>query len=433
MLRTLAIPVRVVRWIARPFRRRPWTASVVLLLLVVGTVSSVGYVYVRHQWKEAQADIREMRLDDARRRLDFCLAVWPRRVDVRLLAARAARLSGEFEVAEAHLNECLKLSGGATEDIQVEFLLMRAQTGEVEEVAPLLEIFVENGHREGSLILETLARTYMHHLEYGPAYRCLNRWIALKPEESKPYYWRGWVLERVSNPAHARLDYERALALDPDVYQVRLRLAEILLEDHHPQEAVVHLEYLWARHAGRPEVQARLGQCRFVQGRMPEARELLTAAAEHMPEDLPLLLHLARLDLLDKRPDVAEARLRKILTVDPAYTEAEYTLALVLRAQRREAEGVAMMAQYDQHKAILDRANKLLSEEGEKPTATPEVPHEIGTLLLQLQKDRLALHWLNQALARNPNHRPTHQALAEYFERTGDLESAASHRRKLPK
>jgi Tfp pilus assembly protein PilF len=46
-------------------------------------------------------------------------------------------------------------------------------------------------------------------------------------------------------------------------------------------------------------------------------------------------------------------------------------------------------------------------------------------------QERQALHWLNQALQLDPDHQPTHRALAEYFEKAGDAEEAAAHRRRL--
>ena len=60
---------------------------------------------------------------EAQDRLKFCLRVWPRSPDVHLLAARAARLTGNMPDAEAHLNRCIELQDGATEGVQLEFLL----------------------------------------------------------------------------------------------------------------------------------------------------------------------------------------------------------------------------------------------------------------------------------------------------------------------
>jgi hypothetical protein len=61
------------------------------------------------------------------------------------------------------------LHGGATEAVQFEFLLLRVQTGEVDEVAPTLIDSVEKGHAESPLILETLSRAYILRLRYKAA------------------------------------------------------------------------------------------------------------------------------------------------------------------------------------------------------------------------------------------------------------------------
>src|SRR5262249_58703663 len=98
---------------------------------------------------------------------------------------------------------------------QLEFLLMRTQTGEVEEVTPSLIALVDSNHPDSLLILETMARTYMHGLRYGPAYQCLNRWIAISPDDGRPYQRRGWGISPMNHPAWPAADYQRSLALNP--------------------------------------------------------------------------------------------------------------------------------------------------------------------------------------------------------------------------
>ena len=81
--------------------------------------------------------------------------------------------------------------------------------------------------------------------------------------------------------------------------------------------------------------------------------------------------------------------------------------------------------------ALLERANKLLQDEARQPTRDPAPASEIGALLLQIHQERQGLYWMDQALVRDPDHQPTHKALAEYFEKKGDAERAALHRRRL--
>lgn len=412
-------------------RRRPRTTIVWIAVTLTTCVMAAVLGYAAHQKKLAQVDLDNGRVSSARERLAVCLRIWPWSVSTHLLAARAARLDMDFVAAESHLNRCLDLERGATEPVQLEFLLLRAQTGEVDEVTPPLLKCVEENHPESRAILETLARYHMHHLNYKPAYMFLTRWIEQFPSDAKPHHWRGWVQERLNNHKRAMEDYLRALELDEDLTPVRLRVAEILIEDKQPLEALTHLERLQRQFPDRADIKARLGQCRFLQGENEQARQLLEAAVQKMPSDSPLLLHLGKLDLQEGRAVEAEGWLRRVLEIDPTDSEAHYALVSALQLQGRTQEAQRALEASEKAKALLERLNRLLKDEAEHSSITAEVPSEIGTLLLSAGKEPLALHWLYEALRRDPVHQATHQALAEYFESKGEAEKAAVHRRAL--
>ena len=418
--------------LGRVARRRPRTTLLVVAVFLVTGVSGF-YGYAVWEWRAAVAAVRDGRPADARKKLAICLSVWPKDPNVHRLAARAARLTRDYPAAETHLNICLKLEHGASEDTQLEFLLMRAQTGEVEEVAPLLFGYVDRRHPDSAMILETIALVYMYHLRYGPAHFALKRWVEAYPDSARAYHYRGWVLERMNQPKLALDDYLRALELEPSLDRVRIRVAEMYLEDKDAQHAFPHLEQVLARDPDQAEALAALGQCRFLQGRHAEARQLLETAVVKLPNNSTVLLHLARLDIADHQPARAEVRLRRVLDNDPADTEARYVLVTALKFQNKDAEAAAELAEHDRHKALLERANQLLQEEARHPSRDPKVAFEIGSLLLQIRQEKQGLYWMDEALSWDPAHRPTHQALAEYFELKGDQERAAMHRRRLSK
>ena len=416
--------------VAGGFRRHPKAVIAGLALLVLIGAAAGGYVYALNCWHAAQRAVREDRPADAQSKLKVCLMVWPRSVPVHLLAARAARLNGDFELCESHLNRCSKLQNGATEAVQLEFLLLRVRTGDVDAVAPILLDAVERKHPESPVILETLALSYMHNLRLQPAYACLSQWIEENPEVAKPYFCRGWVQERLNKPKLAMEDYKKALQYDADHVQARLRVAEILLEDKLPLEAVPHLERLHGQFPERADVMARLGQCRILQNRTNEARQLLEAAEKKLPDDPPLLINLGRLDLVN-RPDKAEERARHVLKLDPTDTEARYLLISALQAQNRTDEANAALGQLEKDRALLDRVSHLLQDEATRPGTDPALAHEIGATFLKIGQERLAIFWLEQALQRDPTHQPTHKVLSEYYEKNGDEKRATAHRRQI--
>jgi tetratricopeptide (TPR) repeat protein len=421
----------MLRTLGRTLRARPLISGLVVALVLAAGAAGAVYGYVWHKWQTAQLDLREGRWEDARAGLEVCLTVWPSSPEVHRMAARAARMCGDIADAEAHLKQCIRLENGASEATQLEFLLMRVQTGDEEEVAPKLFQLVDRGQPQAELILETVARAYMHRLRYGPAYAALTRWIKAFPNAAKPYHWRGWVLERMDQHREGMKDYLKALEREPDLVPVRLRVAEMLLEDNQTLQALPYLEKLRRDYPERPDIMAKLGVCRLAQGKVEEARKLLEDAAARLPNDPWVLLNLGKLENQSDRPVEAEHWLRRALKADPSDTEVQFNLAESLKSQGRVAEHDEMMARCNEEKALLKQANQLLQDEAKHPSNDPAAPAKLGALLLGVGQERLGLYWLDQALQRNPKYQPAHRALAEYFEKKGNRQRAAFHRQKL--
>jgi tetratricopeptide (TPR) repeat protein len=399
-------------------------------LILVG--AGIGfYGYALAQWHIAQAAEKDGRLKEAQNALDLCLVVWPQSLDVHLLAGRVARRQLDFPRAEMHLNRCLRLHPGGTEAIQLEFLLMRVQGGQEDEVVDyLMSQYVDTGSPEAAVILDTLAQAYMRNLRYGPAWDCLSRWIEIAPDTAEPYYWRGWVLERVNDHNGAIKDYRRAVDLDAGFLSARLRLAEMLLEMSNIPEAVGHLERLSRQAPDRPDIMARLGQCRFAQGDPEEAWRLLEVAVKEMPNDSGVLVTLAKLELQKENPKKGEEYVRRALKVDPTNTEAEFVLAAALQAQERWTEANAALEQHRKNQALVKRVGQILNDEAQHPTRDPASLCELGEVFLHTN-EQIGLYWLHRALQRDPSHEPTHKILAEFYESKGNREKAALHRKYL--
>jgi tetratricopeptide (TPR) repeat protein len=426
MTLSLRAAARGLAYPARLARRRPAAAAAAAGLALAALVA--GWAYLRHQQEAARAALAADRPQEARARLALPLYVCRWDPDLQVLAARAARLSGDLPAAEAHLKRSLRLAGGATEAAQLEFLLLRVQTGEIDRVAPPLIDLADRGHPEAPVILSTLAVAYMNDLRYQRAFACLSRWVELRPDAAKAYQFRGWVLERLNRRHEALADYEKALAIDPDLIAARLRLAEAMLESHRPQEALPHLERLYRQAPGDPLVQARLGMCRFHRGEAEEARRLMEEAAARLPNDPALHVHLARLDLQEGRAAEAERRLREVIRADPVDTEALYALFSALKAQGRSEEARQALRDHERAKVALGRVNKLLREVVDGQSATPADYAELGELLLGMNQENRGLYWLYRALDRDPAHAQAHRVLAAHYERKGDAEKAAAHR-----
>lgn len=363
--------------------------------------------------------------------LAYALARWPDSADVHLIAARVCRLKGDPLGTDFHLTRANAIGGGATAATQLEYLLLRVQTGEVDELAGPLETMVEGGHPDSVLILETVARAYMHQLRYHPAILVLNRWVELAPTSATPYFWRGWVLERMNDAANAKEQYAKALERDPLQSRARLRLAEMYLADIRPGDARPHLERLRVELPDSAEVVARLGVCHFLEGDTRKARDLLTAVAARLPADPSPALTLGRLELQADRPAAAEPWLRTAGRIDPADTEVMFALADCLSALGRDEEAEAARRRYHEYTDLLKTANKKLQDMARTPTNDPQEAYDIGDVLLRIGQPKTGVYWLNRALELRPNFPAAHARLAAHYDAVGDAATAATHRKAL--
>jgi tetratricopeptide (TPR) repeat protein len=265
----------------------------------------------------------------------------------------------------------------------------------------------------------------------GMAFSCLSMRIDLAPDDYQPYEWRGRVLENLNDRRGAIRDYAKAIELNPDLTSARLRLAELQLETAEIEEAAKNLELLTSQFPDRIDIKARLGQCRFMQGREDDARPLLEAAVKEMPDDPSLLLTLSKLDMVSHNWSQAERWLRHALELDPTDLESRFNLVSCLEHAGRRQEAEVERDRHQKDSAMLNRVSKILQTDAEHPSRDPDALYEVGSVFLKVNNTRVGLWWLNRVLQLNPDHQATHKTLAEYYESKGEKDLAAQHRRRL--
>jgi tetratricopeptide (TPR) repeat protein len=415
---------------ARRARRRwPWLVLAAGLLAAGGFLAREGWA----AWQErsARRAAAEERFDDARQHLERALRVRPRSASALLLAARVARQRGAYSEAEQYLTRCAEYNG-MSEPLQLEWLLLRCQRGEVDELAPGLWAQVKAGHPDSVAILEGLAAVYMRTARYREAVECLDRWVELAPTSARALDWRGWVSNQLDHRGQALADYERALELQPDRPLIRQRLAEILVDSTRHAEALPHLERLRAQEPDNPEVMVLLARCYLAQSRTEEARALLDAVLAAHQQHFEALLRRGELEYSERHFAEAERWQRQALEQKPLDPEGRYALYLSLRAQGdRQKDAQDELARWERDRRSRDRLVRLLRTELDMKPNDPALAREAGELFLQLGEDQRGLFWLRRALERNPRYAPALKALLAYYERTNNPDKAAEYRQRL--
>jgi tetratricopeptide (TPR) repeat protein len=208
-----------------------------------------------------------------------------------------------------------------------------------------------------------------------------------------------------------------------------LRLAEGLLDQQLPDKATIHFDHLLKVQAENLAVRVGVARCLAALGKVDEAREWVEKVLEKDPKCVAALKELGRLELANQEPTKAEKWLRKALELAPADAEANYQMVLYLNLLGKPKEAEKFQERFHQLDEEVARLDGLFKKIAKSPD-DPALYQEVGSILLQLGKDSDGVRSLQIALTIDPKHRATHAALADYYEKKGDKDRAAEHRKQ---
>lgn len=410
-------------------RRRPLAALLAAVLLLAAAGSAGAYLWGRWHYRAALEALREEDVDQARHHVRACLRYWRRSASARILAGRIERIASDYEKAERELERCKQLHG-LSEPLLLEWLLLRAQRGEIDEVAPRLLRRADEGHPEAVEILTTLSRRYIAELRFKLAESCLDRWLALEPDSPRALDWRGWVYEKQLRQRSAAADYLRCLEIDPGRDAVRLSLVDLYLDQNETPAALEHIEIVLARQPDNPRALIAKARCLRLQSESDAAAAVLDGLLEQKPDETAALLQRGMVELDRSRPADAEPWFRRALRLRPDDLEAQFSLYRALAAQPgRAAEAEQVFKRHEQTRKDLHRLSVLLNQPSATLVSKPNLAWEVGSGLIRAGNDQAGLHWLMVALRVDPHHKPTHKTLADFYAEKKNFEKAAEHRR----
>lgn len=406
--------------------RRP--AGFALALALVGVVGWQVWVHVSawNALKEGRAALARDDPESARPHLARCLETWPQSAEANFLAAQAARRCGDLSAAEKHLKVAAQFGYGA-DDIEVEYALIKAESGHFAEAESALLHHLQNGHREGPQILEVIVPVYMAQFQWSKVDALGAKWIELRPESAKAWKTYAEIQERLRKTNAAVDALRRVVELAPEDRKARLDLARLLLETRQsPDEAAKHAE--WAVQADPRDATAlvQLAACREAQSRTEEAIAILDRVIAEFPPNSTAYHIRGRMEL-SRNAEAALPFLRRAAELDRSNPDVLYSLFLCLQRAGTPEQAAEAEKQWRRSFDDLRRARELGRLISASPH-DPELRREMGELFLRNGRDAEGLRWLESALRENPAHIPTHRVLAEYYDRIGQPERAGYHR-----
>jgi Tfp pilus assembly protein PilF len=142
------------------------------------------------------------------------------------------------------------------------------------------------------------------------------------------------------------------------------------------------------------------------------------------------MLERGRLALEQSKHEEAENWLRQAVRLAPYDYQSNYSLFLCLNQRDKPDEAEEQQRRVGRIEADMKHMNELTDRLQSRPYDA-DMRCEIGRLFLRNGEGREGVLWLQSALQVAPDHRPTHQALAEHYEHEGKPDLAAPHRRVL--
>jgi len=170
--------------------------------------------------------------------------------------------------------------------------------------------------------------------QFDAAIAALQKVIAEKPDIAWAHFQLGYSYTALQRPDEARVEYQRATALDPKMSEAYLNLG-ILLTEKSPAEAVAPLKRAvdLLPSQSRPRVLLAVAEERS--GDIPAATESYEGALRLDPRDADTVAHLGNLYFGLHRYPEAEAKFRAALGLQAQSPPALLGLAKALDEQRK--------------------------------------------------------------------------------------------------
>jgi predicted Zn-dependent protease len=315
-----------------------------------------------------------------------------------------------------------------------EAALRLAKEGKLADAEPLLVRAAERDGTDAEVIAE-LAMAKLGGTDADAAHRYLSRWCELRPTEARPFQLRMDLRHRTArgmrSPADrvrmmeaALADGRRVLELDPGNDAVRREVVWLALHAGQHAEAEAESRQSLASAPDDPWLNYLHARILHTRGRRDEAAAVLDPVVRAQPGFTDALLLRATLFHEADQSVRAVPLLRQALEQKGCpRRDCLYRLGLALAAAGQEEEARKVMAE-------VELLNLTWSVTNDRFPKNPAMRVQIAEAMLGVGRADEANAELDAVLAAAPDFAPAHRVKALYYDRIGQPDRAAEHRRR---
>ena len=350
----------------------------------------------------------------------------PENADVQFWRARTARKLGNVDQLRHHIDAAERLGFQPAEKLKHEWWMLLASTGYLTEVENKLPGMLQVTD-EGPEICEAFVNGYCLNLRFQTALQILDAWQADHTDDYRPWMHRASVHASREDWTDAVAAWEKAIALNPTKTELRQGLATACLESGDIDRAYMLLKELVDDAPEDIALLSSYAELLYAKSEFIEAGQILRRLLKIAPDNFRATLSMGKILLNQGLCEDAITRLEPVLQQWPEDLELMYTCAQAYRQCKRISDAEELLKRYNELGDILDRLEVLKDDVNENP-ASVELRFELGRLLLKHVSRPEGVAWLRSVFFYAPDHQGAQRLLADYYERTGDVQRARQYK-----
>lgn len=275
----------------------------------------------------------------AQESLQRVLKVAPDHMPSVLLAGASELQLGSLQQSEQHLRKYLN---AAPNDVYARKLLAQVQlkNSQPADAAATLAPALKSAGDDPQL-LALAGESYMQVRDFNKASSYLEKAAELAPKSAGVRTTLGLSKLAKGDQSGGLNDLAMATSLDPKSSRATMALVQTEMSLKHYDKALAAADALAKQEPNNPQVYNLKGAVNMVKGDIPAARTDLEKALALDPTFAPAVKNMARLDLVEKKPDAAKQRYEKVLEKDKNNVDAMGSLGQLAMLEGRTEEATS--------------------------------------------------------------------------------------------
>ena len=275
----------------------------------------------------------------AQESLQRVLKIAPDHMPSVLLAGASELQLGSLQQSEQHLRKYLT---AAPNDVYARKLLAQVQLRNAQpaDAAATLAPALKNAGDDPQL-LALAGESYMQVRDFNKASSYLEKAAELAPKAAGVRTTLGLSKLARGDQSGGLNDLAMATSLDPKSARATMALVQTEMSLKHYDKALAAADALAKQQPNNPQVYNLKGAVNMVKGDIPAARAALEKALALEPTFAPAVKNMARLDLIEKKPDAAKQRYEKVLEKDKNNVDAMTSIGQLAMLQQRPEEATS--------------------------------------------------------------------------------------------